>query len=203
MASAALSQSERVERLRAQLRGRPVSRRAQKIASAPRDSRLLYGVLLRAAARLDQGLELTDLEASLLAPLAHMLSQEEIRELGRVYAEEGTARQTTEMFPQVLAGRKLDEGYSLADLLEDLPTMASVSTQPNVHVVDIASNAEALDSEEFSQILNDAGYGVTVLTSSEQTDQAVPVTFQARVDMEKSTARTTRTSPTGTRSAGR
>ncbi|MFD6182395.1 hypothetical protein [Streptomyces goshikiensis] len=60
------------------MQGRPATERERRLAAAPRDSALLFGVLLRGAARLDAG-ELTDLEAGLLAPLGHMFSEEELR----------------------------------------------------------------------------------------------------------------------------
>lgn len=181
-----VSQAERVERLRAQLQGRPVTRRAQRLAASTRDSRLLYGVVLRAAARLDAGLELTDLEGRLLHPLEHVLSKQEICELGRVYAEEASSPGTGEMFPQTLTGRSPAEGYSVADLLKDLPSMGDASSQANVNVVDVSACEEAasLDTEEFRQGLKEAGWGVTMLTSSERTQQA-DEPFHARILLDR------------------
>ncbi|WP_051852977.1 Kelch repeat-containing protein [Streptomyces aureocirculatus] len=175
-----------MERLRAQMQGQPVSRRARRLAAGPKDTRLLYGVLLRAAARLDAGHELTDLEGMLLAPLAHMLSQDEIREMGRVYAEAGSMRHAPEMFPQAVSARTLADGFSLADLLKELPAAQDVSGQPNIRVVDVASGTP-LDSEEFAQAEREAGYGLTVVDSSDQGDQeaAASPTFHARIDLEK------------------
>ncbi|MFG2488019.1 hypothetical protein ACIBTP_19420 [Streptomyces avidinii] len=181
-----MSQAERVERLRAQLQGRPVTRRAQRLATSTRDSGLLYGVVLRAASRLDAGLELTDLEARLLHPLEYVLGEQEIRELGRVYAEEASSRRMDEMFPPTLTGRSAAEGYSFADLLKDLPTMVDASSQANVHVVDVGAgeDVESLDTEEFRQGLKEAGWGVTVLTSSEHAHQDGQP-FHARILLDK------------------
>ncbi|WP_285500782.1 hypothetical protein [Actinokineospora sp. NBRC 105648] len=183
---AVVSQAERVERLRAQLQGRPVTGRGQRLATSTRDSGLLYGVVLRAASRLDAGLERTDLEAGFLRPLEYVLSVQEIRELGRVYAEEASSRRMDEIFPPALTGRSIAEGYSVADLLKDLPTMTGASSQANVNVVDVASGegTQSLDTEEFRQGQKEAGWGVTLVTSSErarQTDKP----FHARVLLDK------------------
>ncbi|WAL93642.1 hypothetical protein [Streptomyces sp. Je 1-369] len=183
---AVVSQAERVERLRAQLQGRPATGRARRLATSSRDSGLLYGVVLRAAARRDAGLELTDLEAGLLRPLEYALDEQEIRELGRVYAEEASSRSLEEIFPAALAGRPVAEGYSVADLLKDLPEMGDASSQANVHVVDIGTGEETepFDTEEFLQGQKEAGWGITLLTSSahaRQTDDP----FYGRIILDK------------------
>ncbi|MFC9234977.1 hypothetical protein ACFTZK_00540 [Streptomyces decoyicus] len=186
MASVFLSQSERIERLRAQLQGRPATDQARRLAAAPRDTSLLYGVLLRGAARLDAGMELTELEAGLLAPLGHMFSEEEIREVGRVFTEESSVRHAPELFPQTLAARPLNEGYSTADLMKDLPQMEDVSAQPNINVVDIGTGEgdESLAGAEFGRAVEEAGYGLTLVTSSAPAEQPTAA-LHARILLEK------------------
>ncbi|AZQ74371.1 hypothetical protein EKH77_26990 [Streptomyces luteoverticillatus] len=186
MASVFLSQSERIERLRAQLQGRPATEQARRLAAAPRDTSLLYGVLLRGAARLDAGMELTDLEARLLVPLGHLLSEEEIREAGRVFAEESSVRHAPELFPQTLAARPLDEGYSVTDLIKDLPQMEDVSAQANVNVVDIGAGEgdECLAGEEFGRVVEEAGYGLTLVTSSAPAEQPTAA-LHARILLDR------------------
>ncbi|GGX46342.1 hypothetical protein GCM10010353_71180 [Streptomyces chryseus] len=95
---------ERVERLRGQLQGSPAGRRAQRLASAPPDVRLLWGTLLRGAARLDAGLELSDLEERLVRPLRWLLSDDEIREMGRVFTEETSVRNAATGVVWVVSG---------------------------------------------------------------------------------------------------
>ncbi|MFD3536413.1 hypothetical protein [Streptomyces sp. NPDC058664] len=83
-------------------------------------------------------MELTDLEAGLLAPLGHLFSQEEIREVGWVFTEE-SSRRAPDLLPRAVTARPLAEGYSTEDLLKDNSQMEAVSGQPNVNVVDIGT----------------------------------------------------------------
>ncbi|MFD9271613.1 hypothetical protein ACFWB1_37595 [Streptomyces goshikiensis] len=88
---AGITQAELVERVRAQLQGRPVGARGGRVASAP-GTGLLYGVMLHAGARWEAGEQLTDLETKMLEPLFLMLPKEDLREVGRVYTQEVSAR---------------------------------------------------------------------------------------------------------------
>ncbi|UQI46006.1 hypothetical protein M1P56_17440 [Streptomyces sp. HU2014] len=148
---------------------------------------MLFGALLRAAARLDAGMELTDLEARLLAPLGHMFSEEELREVGRVFTEESSVRHAPQVFPQTLVARPLAEGYSTADLVKDLPQMEDVSAQPNINVVDIGAGEgeENLGGEEFGRAVEAAGYGITLVTSSAPAGQQPSGALHARILMDK------------------
>ncbi|MEU2793962.1 hypothetical protein [Streptomyces sp. NPDC007100] len=165
MAARLYTQNERIENLRAQLQGAPAGARAQRRAQAPVESGLLYGVLLRAAARLDAGFELTPLERDLLTPLESLLSREEVREIGRVYAE--ASEHKTAALPQAVVGRALQEGYTSEDLLRDVKAMPAV-TQPNVSVIDVDAldKGTEWDTEEFRQGCADYGFGVTLVGSS-------------------------------------
>ncbi|MEV6421636.1 hypothetical protein [Streptomyces sp. NPDC051662] len=168
-----VSRSERLERLRAQLRGDAPSGKAAGRARPSRGSRLLYGVMLHGAARLDAGLELTDLEARMLGPVRDLLSDDEVRDFGRVYREEASAPQAHQVFPDSLIGRPVAQGYSLADLLADLPAVyEDVKAQPNVNVIDLdapeggSAHGDAGESEAFHRGLADSGYGSTLVTAS-------------------------------------
>lgn len=168
--SIGISQTERLERLRAQLQGQPVGARSTVRAKPAAATKLLYGVMLRGAARLDAGLELTELEERMVACLRVLLSEEEVREFGRVYQQEQSAR-PSQMFPASLTTRGIDEGYALADLVEDLPGLrGEVMAQPNMSLVDLdrRPGGGSLDSAEFVEGLGAYGHGVTVVTASDR-----------------------------------
>lgn len=190
MSSAPFSQSERVERLRAQLQGRPVdARSAERPVSAPATG-LFHGVMLRGLARLDAGLELTDLEAMLVNPLRELLTEEETREFGRVFLEEGSVRNAPALFPATLTTRDLAEGYAIADLVKDLPELApEILAQPNLSVVDVdaVDVGGSFDSVEFTRAAADFGYSATAVTSSAYREEAARALGQvdARVDFYK------------------
>ncbi|MYS80778.1 hypothetical protein [Embleya scabrispora] len=167
-----VSHHERPERLRAQLRG-GLAVRAGGRTAPPRGANLLYGVMLRAAARLDAGLEPTELEQGMLEFLRVMVPEEEIREFGRVYAQEHAARATGSVLPATLTERAIEDGYEFADLVEDVPALRAESgTQPNLNVVDLDRPEEgaAADDAGFVAGLGEYGYGVTLVTASDHHD---------------------------------
>ncbi|MFC0843352.1 hypothetical protein ACFH04_06315 [Streptomyces noboritoensis] len=188
--------AERLERLRGQLRGRPVGTRAARRTQASRGSALLFGVMLHAASRLEADLELTPLEARLVAPLRLLLSEEEVRDFGRLYREETAARSTAAVLPDSLAARSTAEGYAIEDLLKDLPLLREETlAQANVSVVDLdtaaPSEQDTWDTEEFNAGQAAYGYGATVVTASaapalpaaDEGDPEVSASFLARVDL--------------------
>ncbi|MFD8867068.1 hypothetical protein ACFV1F_22380 [Streptomyces sp. NPDC059590] len=165
-------QSERLERLRVQLQGRPVGRRTPKAVPVPAMN-LLYGVMMRGAARLDAGLQPTDLEEQMLSLLRRVASEEEVREFGRVFKEEESSARAARVFPAVLTARGVEEGYAFADLVADLPALREqIAGQPNLNLVDLDRLPEGApqDSPEFVQGLADYGHGVTVITASDHRD---------------------------------
>ncbi|MCZ1008419.1 hypothetical protein [Streptomyces lydicus] len=166
-----VSHNERLERLRSQLRG-GLAVRAGRATAPPRGSNLLYGVMLRAAARLDAGREPTELEQGMLEFLRVMLPEEEIRGFGRVYAQEHSARATGSVLPATLTERAIEDGYDFADLVKDVPALRAESgTQPNLNVVDLDRLEEAAaDDAGFVEALGDFGYGVTLVTASDHHD---------------------------------
>ncbi|MEU7062902.1 hypothetical protein [Streptomyces sp. NPDC046161] len=163
-----VSQTERLERLRTQMRGRPVGPHATaRTAPAPATG-LLYGVMLRGAARVEAGLELTELEERMVSFLRTMMSEEEVRAFGRVYQEEQVAGPSP-LFPAALADRDIERGYAFEDLVEDLPGLrGQVMAQPNMGLVDLDRLPEGadLDSAEFAESLAAYGHAVTVVTAS-------------------------------------
>ncbi|MGW1520742.1 hypothetical protein [Streptomyces sp. NPDC002287] len=168
-ADVTVTQAERVERLRAQLQGRVSlgARTAGKAAPAAATG-LLYGVMLRAAARRAAGHELSDLETQMVEFFQPFASAEEIDELGRVFTEEQSVHALA-MFPQVLNARGLEQGYAYTDLLEDLPGLrAEVAAEPYLNLVDLdrVEEGQPLDSAPFVQALADYGRGVTLVTAS-------------------------------------
>ncbi|MFD7972679.1 hypothetical protein [Streptomyces clavifer] len=167
-----VSRSDRLERLRAQLRGEPVSpKRAGQIPSS-RGVNLLLGVLLHGAARLNAGIEPTDWEMRLLGSLRELLSDEEVRDFGRVYQEEEASR--AKVLPDTFIGRPLEEGYTLQDVFAQLPGLhEEISAQPNVRLLDLDSpDGGTEDSDAFLRARADYGFGATVVTASGQDAEA-------------------------------
>ncbi|MFF5639416.1 hypothetical protein [Streptomyces sp. NPDC012825] len=184
------TQAERLERLREQLRGQPVGARAARRTQAPQGAGLLYGVMLHAASRLEAGLELTDLEETLVRPLRLLLDEEEVHAFGCLYRQENAAGVTTSVLPGTLTGRGVAEGYTADDLLKDLPALREeVLAQPNVSTVDLNSPLpgewDTFDTEEFNAGQAAYGYGATVVTSSAPppADPGALASFLARVDL--------------------
>ncbi|MCX5203426.1 hypothetical protein OG897_18485 [Streptomyces sp. NBC_00237] len=165
-----VTQAERIKRLRAQLQGlKPLGTfGGAKVAPAAATG-LLYGVMLRGAARMADGRELTDLETQMVKFLRPLASEEEIRELGRVFADEQSSH-ALGMFPDVLTSRGMEQGYAFEDLVKDLPALrADVAAQPNLSLVDLDRLDEGapLDSPEFIEGMSAYGHGVTVVTASD------------------------------------
>ncbi|OKI49063.1 hypothetical protein [Streptomyces sp. MJM1172] len=185
------TQDERLERLRGQLQGRPVGTRAAQRTQPSPGTNLLLGVMLHAAARLEAGLELTDLEARMVAPLQLLLPESEVHAFGRVYRDEHTARTTASVLPQVLTGRTLADGYAMEDLVKDLPSLREETLgQANVSVVDLNTSPQdggTFDTEQFIVGQAAYGYGATLVTASAPPPQArepgALASFVARVDM--------------------
>ncbi|MCT9004642.1 hypothetical protein [Streptomyces rhizosphaerihabitans] len=149
---------------------------------------LLTGVWLHAAARAEQGLELTGLERSILEPLQRVLGEGEVSAVGRLYREQrGEEGLAVALVPQAVTSRSLQQGYGLeeyrAALTELLP---QIMAMPNMAVVDRDRLAagEGIDTPEFTAALAEYGYGVTGFTGAgddEASDQAV-APFRARLE---------------------
>ncbi|MFJ3206067.1 hypothetical protein [Streptomyces sp. NPDC086989] len=147
-------------------------------------------MMLRGAARLEAGMELSDLERSLIDGLRLGMAEDEIREMGRVFTEETSVKGAPQLFPDSLLQRGIAEGYTEADLFKDLPQVRDeVLAQPNVSLVDVAGLEEGAcpDSPEFIAGMADYGYGVTLVTSSQPAPDiaAAPAPIRVRLDMHK------------------
>ncbi|MEU5582995.1 hypothetical protein ABZ791_35970 [Streptomyces huasconensis] len=166
---------ERLDRLRGQLSGRRSVRAADRRMRLGRAQNLFVGVTLHAAARRDQGMELTGLEELLLGAAGRVLGEEEIAGFGRVYQEE-TSTAAAELFPEMMVGRPLSKGYASEDLIADLPRLEEeIAAQPNASIVrvdELAPDAP-LDSKEFSQALAEHGGGITVVLGPAGTGRGV------------------------------
>ncbi|GGU48768.1 hypothetical protein [Streptomyces violascens] len=129
-------------------------------------------MLLRGAARLDAGLELTDLERRLVDCVAPVLEPDEILDFGRVFAQESEAGHTRQVLPEVLTARGITEGYSEADLSKDLAALGDeVRAEANLNVVDVDGARQpdgSWDSAEFVEAMADYGFAVTLMVSSRQ-----------------------------------
>ncbi|QCX82247.1 hypothetical protein C9F11_44470 (plasmid) [Streptomyces sp. YIM 121038] len=168
-----VSRDERLKRLRERLQSGAPAAAFEGRTEVSRGARLLYGVMLHGAARLQSGLEPTDLEARLIRPVAQLLSEEEVCDFGRVYQEEAATR--SRLLPDTLAARPVSEGYSIEDLIRDLPAVREeIAAQANVNMVDLDSlppvgedsAPAAPDSEEFQQGMAAYGYGATLVTAA-------------------------------------
>ncbi|GAO08650.1 hypothetical protein TPA0598_04_02860 [Streptomyces lydicamycinicus] len=204
------SQSERVERLRAQLAGetapasdataddatlspraRRAARTARGLALSPA-ANLLYGMTLRAAARSEQNEKLTDLEEQLVGLLRTTGSSDgEIAEFGRVFQKQATARGASALFTASVTERPLSEGYSFDDLAAELPALApEITAQPNFRTVrvDTLTPGQPLDTPEAAEARGEYGGGVIVflaennLASSRATN---PTPLDLRIEYNK------------------
>ncbi|MEK2494639.1 hypothetical protein WN990_34350 [Kitasatospora purpeofusca] len=183
------SQSERVERLRAQLAGdaapasdiaadgaapspraRRAARSARRLALSPA-ANLLYGMTLRAAARSEQNEKLTDLEEQLLGVLRVTGSTDaEIAEFGRVFQEQAKARGAASLFTAEVTERPLSEGFSFDDLAAVLPVLApEITAQPNFRTVrvDALEPGQPLDTAEAAEARKEYGAGAIVFLAEE------------------------------------
>ncbi|MFD9359936.1 hypothetical protein [Streptomyces sp. NPDC060031] len=183
------SQSERVERLRAQLAGesapasdttsegsapspraRRAARSARRLALSPA-ANLLYGMTLRAAARSEQSEKLTDLEEQLLGVLRVTgAADAEIAEFGRVFQEQAKGRGASTLFTSEVTERPLSEGFSFDDLAAVLPALApEITAQPNFRTVrvDALEPGQPLDTAEAAAARNEYGAGVIVFLAED------------------------------------
>ncbi len=126
---------------------------------------VLLGAALHAADRLGAGEPATDLEQMLLRVLRSAVSDEEIKGWGQVYREAVTARDgRLAGIPEVLTGRPVSQGYSLADWAQDLrPAGEEWLAQSNTALIDsqaLAGGGE-FDSPEFIEGMREWGFAVS------------------------------------------
>ncbi|MEV0926357.1 hypothetical protein AB0I99_14735 [Streptomyces spongiicola] len=167
------SSSDRLERWRALLSGADsLGVRGQALRRSG-EVNLLTGVWLHAAARAEQGLELTELERSLLAPLEEVLSGEEVRAVGRLYREQVGTGDLVALVPQSVVSRSLQDGFDREAFWAAMEELhPQIMALPNVAVVDRArlADSEDLHTPEFTAAMAEAGFGVTGFASSEDRD---------------------------------
>lgn len=141
-----------------------------------RGGNTLIGAGLHAAARKNNGLELTGLEELLVGVMSSVLSEDEVSGFGRVYQEETSAAGAAELFPEFLTGRGLAEGFPVGELVAEFPRIgAEIAAQPNANLVRIDADApdRPLDSEEFIEALATYGGGITVVVGPQAEERGV------------------------------
>jgi len=171
------SAAARVKKLHERLSGtaRADSRSARRMQKN-RASNPLFGAALHAAARLDAGLPLSDLEQTLVDALGKGISQKEIKAWGKAYVETKGSRKK-EFLPNAIAELPLDEPYTMKDLADALPAqIEEVKAQPNVRVVDIATLApgQEIDLRDEAFIAAEKEYGMSFTFFTNSAVQAKP-----------------------------
>ncbi|WP_329448224.1 hypothetical protein OG906_42475 (plasmid) [Streptomyces sp. NBC_01426] len=153
--------------MRAQLSGARTATKADQRLRLSRGGNTLIGASLHAAARADQGMELTPLEQLLVGAMGEVLAEEEVTEFGRIYQEQASTAGARELFPDTIAGRALSQGFTVEELVGDFDRIgAEIAAQPNASLVRLDQLAfdAPLDSDEFIEALGTYGGGITVVT---------------------------------------
>lgn len=175
--------TDRVNKLREKLSGAVPDSRGARTLQRNRAANPLFGAALHAAARLEAGHELSDLERTLVDALGKGISEQEIKAWGKAYRETKGAR-TREILPDVVAEWPIDEPFTMKDLADALPAQVEqVKAQPNVRVVDIAKLApgQELDQrdEAFLAAANEYGSSFVYFTSSAPPTTPAPASTSA------------------------
>lgn len=175
------TREQRAERLRGLVEGSSASRRARQTGPG----NLLFGVALHAAARANDGLELSDFEQLLTDALNRLLPADEIAEAAATFTR-AQARAGASVFPSSVARLAVDASYTGGDLKTDLRELGMrVIEQPNcsiVRVADLAAGGQ-VDSPEFIAAMQEYGSGLTVIrdTRSQTTPTASPMKVNVRL----------------------
>jgi len=151
--STALTSDQRVALLREQLSDPAGPRSDARSARLPRRdpaANVLIGVVLHAAARRGQGLELTGLEQRLTDQFAGLFGEDVLAAFGRVHLEPASRSAAASLFPAMITERSLTEGVSMWDMQDFLPTIeAEIAGLPGVRTVTAEELAAgALTGEE-------------------------------------------------------
>lgn len=143
---------DRLNRFKELLTGIPSSVKLQRLqeqlqSNRPRNAML--AVLLHACSRLEQGETLGDIEAKMVSIVGQNHSQEQLKELGRIY-QTMTAEQRAAFFPENLANLPLNQTYSQADFKAELKNIAAkMRSEGTVRTVDINQlSADSTTSED-------------------------------------------------------
>ncbi|QDY75658.1 RICIN domain-containing protein [Streptomyces qinzhouensis] len=170
------TRDERVARLRGLLSsGARADTRWARRLRVNRSSNILIETALHAAARLSEGLPLSDLEQQLVDQMAEIVTVEEVGEYGKLYKD--AASGVAEFFPAGVARLPLERSYSLADYAADQEVLVrDILAQPNVNIIDVASLPQGVpadgpdgpaspESEEFVAAMGEYGSALTVVTA--------------------------------------
>ncbi|GGP75628.1 RICIN domain-containing protein [Streptomyces melanogenes] len=178
------TREERVTRLRTLLSEARADTRWASRLRANRNSNILIEIALHAAARLSEGLPLSDLEQDLVDQMARVVSVEEVAEYGKLYKD---APAVGELFPAGVARIELERSYSMADYAADQEILVrDILAQPNVNIIDLSSlprgaQLNSPDSEEFVAAMGEYGSALTVITGPPPGVEALaPSTFTLR-----------------------
>ncbi|MFI6219954.1 hypothetical protein ACIBEH_05300 [Nocardia salmonicida] len=139
---------------------------------------LLMGVGLRAVARREQGLELSELEQLLTDALDKLLPRDEIAQAGALFTraqEQGTLAGVASSVAQL----PVTAPYSTADLVAELPVLGKqVMAQPNCNVVKVAdlTAGGSLDSPEFVEAIRGYDSVLTVVSGDGSQARTLPET---------------------------
>ncbi|THA47115.1 hypothetical protein [Streptomyces sp. A1136] len=181
---------QRLERLTASLSGTPrvqgKESRAERRLRMNRPANILVGVLLHAAARLGEGLPLTDLEQSLIDRVGKLVPAKELPLFGKAYRE-ACANGPIAILPEAITSLPLETGYTKADLAAAMPALVKeVTAQPNVRIIDVSEidDSSRIDTEEFTAALAEYGRGITILTAP-PLPEVSQAPLSARVRMHK------------------
>ncbi|WP_438007372.1 RICIN domain-containing protein [Sorangium sp. So ce321] len=175
--------TERVNKLREKLSGATAGSLGARRMQKNRAANPLFGAALHAAARLEAGHELSDLEHTLVDALGKGFGQQEIKAWGKAYRETKGAH-TREIVPDVIADRPIDQPFTMKDLADALPAhVEAVMAQGNVRVVDIANLApgQELDQrdEAFLAAAREYGSSFVYFTSSAPQPEPAPAPTSA------------------------
>ncbi|WP_371749821.1 hypothetical protein OG302_40910 [Streptomyces sp. NBC_01283] len=158
------TREERVARLQELLSGARTDSRWARRLRANRSSNILIETALHAAARLSEGLVLSDLEQQLVDQMTQVVTLEEVAEYGKLYKD---ASGGGEFFPAGVSRLPLERSYALADYVADQEVLVrDVLAQPNVSIIDLGALPEGgqLDSEEFIAAMGEYGSALTLVT---------------------------------------
>ncbi|MFK0252104.1 hypothetical protein [Streptomyces sp. NPDC090445] len=186
MSESSTTAEQRLDRLSAALSGTRAQSRSDRRLKMNRPGNILFGVLLHAAARLDKGLPLTDLEQRLVDAVSKHVPVGELTGFGRVY-HDACARGSIAMLPQAITSLPVETGYTKDDLVAATPALIEeINAQPNVRIVDVSKLAddEPIDSEESTAAMAEYGRGTTILTAPSQ-DLGIQGLLTVRLRMDR------------------
>ncbi|MFB0629537.1 hypothetical protein [Streptomyces sp. AB3(2024)] len=175
------TEQERLERLRGLLSGQRTQDRAARALTLGQggSGNMLLGALLHGADRLRQGQTPTDLEQILLNAVGAQLSGAETQQWGRVYRELVDAQGRVALLPERITSRPVTQGYSMADLRQDLPRLqADALACPTVQIVSPAVAASGQPEDPaFIEAMAETGFAVTAFA-----DVTEPLTATGAAD---------------------